>query len=233
MSVILANIDELIESYDVQNDPVLKNHFKPIEQNLWNDIESYGEDDNEYGATLARHLMRTSAIGMHFLTTSLGFSEKAGRNFYDANLLQDLGKIHPDYETEIWALPHRPSEEERAEKRLHVERGPELIDQAIADTPDALKQHPHIQVIKAIQLYHHERVDGSGDYGLVAEKMGKVIKAICIIDAFDGDMIHRPHQLSERTPEEALKRLQDGMKYDGAFDPDMLQRFIDFQLVES
>jgi hypothetical protein len=60
--------------------------------------------------------------------------------------------------------------------------------------------------------------------------MGKVIKMICIIDAFDGDMIHRPHQPAERTPKEALERLKNSDKYKGAFDEDILNRFIDFTL---
>ena len=60
--------------------------------------------------------------------------------------------------------------------------------------------------------------------------MGDIIKAICIIDTFDGDMIHRPHQRAERTPERALERMQTNAKYDGVFDLEMLQRFVDFTL---
>jgi HD-GYP domain-containing protein (c-di-GMP phosphodiesterase class II) len=226
-------LDSLIESYDVQNDPLLEKYFRPIEKELWSQIENYGEEINEYGAVLSKHLVRTSAIGMYFLTDELGFSEKAGRNFYDANLLQDLGKTHDDYDVDIWALPHRPSEKERVEKRKHAMRGVEILEEAIKDCPDELKQHPHIEVIKAIQLFHHERIDGSGQFGLKGPEMGKVIKAICIIDAFDGDMIHRPHQRAKRTPEEALERMESGQKYENAFDAGILQRFIDFQLPES
>ena len=227
------SIDNLIESYDVQEDAVLEKYWHPIEKKLWNDIENYAEEINEYGAVLSKHLMRTSAIGMYFLTDKLGFSEKAGRNFYDANLLQDLGKIHDNYNANIWSLPHRPSPEERAEKRLHAMRGTEMIDEALKDAPEELKNHPHIKVIKAIQLYHHERVDGSGQFELTGNQMGKIIKAICIVDAFDGDMIHRPHQPSQRTPEEALNRLETGNKYEGAFDEGIMQSFIDFQLMAS
>lgn len=214
-------IDSLIESYDVQSDKVLAAEWKPIEEKLWQRIETYGVEVNEYGAVLSKHLMRTSSIGMYFLTDCLGLSEKAGRNFYDANLLQDLGKIHPAYDVGIWSLPHRPTEDERLEKRLHTKRGNEMIDEAIANSSEDLKNHPHIQVIKAIQLYHHEKAD---------DRLGQVLKAICIIDAFDGDMIHRPHQPAKRTPEEALERLQTAEKYQGAFDPEMLKRFIDFQM---
>lgn len=217
----MINIDKIIESYDIQNDPVLLTEWKPIEEKLWQQIENYGVAENEYGAVLSKHLIRTSSIGMAFITDCLGFSERAGRNFYDANLLQDLGKVHFDYNINIWSLPHRPSEEEREEKRLHMKRGNQIIDAVLKDKSKELQNHPHIQVTKAIQLYHHEKA---------SDDFGQIIKAICIIDAFDGDMIHRPHQRAKRTPEEALKRLQTASKYQGAFDQGILKRFVDFQM---
>lgn len=229
----MPNIDELIESYDAQDDPILEQHFKPIESKLWQKIENYATEVNEYGAVMSKHLMRTSAIGMQFLTVELGFSEKAGRNFYDANLLHDLGKIHPCYAPSLWQLPHRPTPEEREEKRAHTQLGAELLDLALVKTSKELQTHPHIQVIRSIQLHHHERMDGQGYEGKKGDTLGQVIKAICIIDAFDGDMIHRPHQPGQRTPEQALKRLKNAKKYQSAFDLEMLERFIDFQLPES
>lgn len=227
---IPANIDALIDSYDVETDPVLLLLFNDIIESLFEQIQHYQLDGNEYGTKLSQHLTRTSMIAREFVEHGLGLSNRAARNVFDANLLQDLGKIHPDYDPDIWDLPHRPSEEERAKKRLHPARGVELLDRALADSPDELKNHPHIQVIKAIQLYHHERVDGTGAYGLTGDQMGQVMQAICIIDAFDGDMIHRPHQPAQRTPEQALERMKTNDKYIGAFDPNMLQHFIDFQL---
>ncbi len=225
-----GDIDELLESYDVQNDPVLITHWQPIESLLWKKIENYGGEINDYGAIMGKHLMRTSAIGMQYLSTELGFSEKAARNFYDANLLHDLGKTHPSYDPNIWQLPHRPTSEERLEKREHTQLGVELVDLSLTKAPPELQNHPHIHVVQALQRLHHERIDGEGYEGMKAGELGKAIQAICIIDAFDGDMIHRPHQPSRRTPEEALKRMQTGKKYEGAFDPENLQRFIDFQL---
>ena len=80
---------------------------------------------------------------------------------------------------------------------------------------------------------HHERVDGTGYEKLDGHTLGRLIKAICIIDAYDGDMIHRPHQLKKRTPKEALERLKNGKKYEDAFDQEILERFIDFQMAGS
>lgn len=233
MSTSFGNIDELIESYDVQDDRILDTHYCPIETRLWHMIENYADEVNEYGAIMSKHLKRTSAIGMQFITTELGFSEQAGRNFYDANLFHDLGKTHPCYDPNLWQLPHRPTPEEREEKRHHTQLGVELVDLALVKSPEELQTHPHIRVIQSIQRHHHERFDGDGYEKKDVKKLGKIIEAICIIDAFDGDMIHRPHQPAQRTAEEALKRLKEGRKYQGAFDPDMLAHFIDFQMVAS
>ena len=101
---------------------------------------------------------------------------------------------------------------------------------ALVKSPDALVNHPHIALTHALQRYHHERIDGTGYENLTGDALGKIIKAICIIDAYDGDMIHRPHQVQQRTPEEALERLKNGAKYQGAFDEEILEQFIDFTL---
>ena len=220
------NIDKLLENYDYRNDRILKSYFHPIAENLWEDIKHY--DDDEYGQVLAAHLKRTSKLAEQFLVEKLGFSKTAGHNFFEANLFQDLGKIHPEYDPAIWNLPHRPTEEERLEKRKHVARGADLIEDALEAESLALNTHDHIYVIKAIQMYHHERIDGTGRYKLTGDIMGNALKAICIIDAFDGDMIKRPHQPSKRTPEETLDRMQNDEKYAGAFDADILKAFIDF-----
>lgn len=219
----LVDLDHIIESYDYATDPLLKNHFHLIEQHLCEKIENYGEGVNDYGSAMMKHLQRTSQYGSDFLI-HIGFSHKAANNFYHANLLQDLGKIHPAFDVGLWSLPHRPSDEERAEKRLHVPRGPEvfkdsLYSKAVADEMASLFSHPHISiVIPAIQLFHHERIDGKGPYGKTGDEMGKVIKTACIVDAKDGDMIPRPHQEHGRGEEEALDRMKNGEKYQGAFD---------------
>ena len=130
---IPTNIDALIDSYDVETDPVLLLLYNNIIERLFKNIQTYQLDGNEYGTVLSQHLTRTSMIAREFIEHGLGFSNRAARNIYDANLLQDLGKIHPAYDPDIWALPHRPSEAERAEKRLHTRRGVELLDQALED----------------------------------------------------------------------------------------------------
>jgi hypothetical protein len=227
----LLELDEIIESYDFDTDPVLAEHFHAVEQALCRDIESYGAGVNDYGKTVMAHLIRTSIDGRDFMVSALGFSAKAANNFYHANLLQDLGKIHPAFDPALWTLPHRPTPEEKKEKRTHVFRGPQILGKALNSQIDILFDHPHINtVIPAIQLFHHERVDGTGTYGKTGAEMGKVIKTACIVDALDGDMIARPHQgKAGRTLTEALERMKTGEKYQGAFDG-LLDVYISFKL---
>ncbi|HPD83593.1 MAG: HD domain-containing protein [Alphaproteobacteria bacterium] len=230
MSYLTSSVDTLIESYDVDQDPLIQGEFTPVHNRLWHFIENYADNINEYGGVMCKHLQRTSAIGQAFMVQELGFSERAGRNFYDANLLHDLGKCHPCYDPNIWQTPHRPTPEEREEKREHTRLGVEYLDLSLTHSPEALQEHPHVQIIKSLQLHHHERIDGTGYEGFQGKDLSKIIKMICIIDAFDGDMIHRPHQPAKRTPREALERLKNGAKYQGAFDTEILDQFIDFTL---
>lgn len=231
----LLALDHVIDSYDYDTDPVLQKHFRPVENALWSLIEHYGTGVNDFGQQMAAHLRRTSLDASHFLKDELGFSDRAARNFHAANLFHDLGKIHAAYPPQIWSLTHRPSEEERAEKRKHTLRGPKVFAIAMEDASSTLLDHPHIKtVIPALQLFHHERADGAGHFGKTAAELGHVIKAICIADAKDGDMIQRGHQELRRSEKDALLRMtgrppyDDSGKYAGAFD-DTLDRYIRYR----
>ncbi len=231
----LIALDDVIESYDYDSDPILQNHFRPIEDALWALIENYGAGVNNFGQDMAAHLRRTSLDGMKFMTGALGFSTRAGRNFHAANLFHDLGKIHSDYDPVLWSLPHRPTDAERAEKRKHTLRGPQVFAAALHDAPRALLDHPHIKiVIPALQLFHHERIDGNGPFRKAGDMLGHVIKMAAIIDAKDGDMKYHAHQNFRRTEREALLRMKSlpdydpKGKYDGAFD-EMLDAYIAYR----
>ncbi|NQZ13653.1 MAG: hypothetical protein HRT94_02345 [Alphaproteobacteria bacterium] len=234
-SIDLVALDEVIESYDYSTDPILSQYDHTIEDMLWRRIEHYGAGECNYGQVLSAHLRRVSLDGREFLMNELGFSDKAANNFQVANLFHDLGKTHKEYDRTIWNLPHRPTQEERLEKRLHTVRGAELFLEAIDDLPDELKNHPHLAiVIPALQIFHHERVNGSGYVGRTGDQMGKLIKALCIADCKDGDLVRRGHHVTQRTEKEALLRMKglseyDGdCKYVGAFDA-MLDQYIHYR----
>lgn len=224
----LIALDDVIASYDVKNDAVFAS-FKPIFDQIWNDIEAYGAGLNDYGLQMAGHLNRISVDGANFLK-KVGFSVAVQRNFDAAFRLSDLGKLHPAYNVEDWTLDRRPTADEKDERRLHTERGVEILERYIKDLPEDVKSHPHITtVIPALMMYHHERLDGQGQFGLKADQLGTVVRVSCIVDAYDGDRIARPHQPAMRTEVEALRRMMslDGHdKYDGAFDENLLMQYV-------
>lgn len=230
----LCALDEVIESYDVINDPILSPIWPKIAADLWRDIGAYGADENNYGTVMHGHLERISKDGQNFMA-ALGYSEAAGRNFYDAFKLSDIGKLHDDYAIGIWSLPHRPTEDERLAKRMHTLRGLDYLERAYKtyNVSDDFLNHPHIKiVIPALMLYHHERLDGKGYAGKPAAALGKTIRMACIVDAYDGDRILRPHQPAKRTPIEAIERMMaigEDKKYEGAFDMDLLEKFRAFK----
>lgn len=230
----LCALDDVISSYDASTDPILQPLWAQIAADLWAEIGAYGQGINQYGETMQGHLERISADGRDFMV-QLGFSQTASNNFYDAFKLSDIGKLHRDYDIGIWSLPHRPTDEERAEKRKHTLRGLDYLEDAYAryDVSDAFLNHPHIKiVIPALMLYHHERLDGQGYAKKSANDLGKTMRMACIVDAYDGDRIHRPHQPAKRTPIEAIERMMalgDDKKYAGAFDADLLSAFKTFK----
>lgn len=232
----LVNLDTLIESYDAANDPILTPIWPKIASELWAEIGNYGAKTNNYGEVMHGHLERISADGRDFMKT-LGYSDHAANNFYDAFKLSDIGKLHPDYDIGIWSLPHRPTEEERIEKRKHTLRGIDYLENAYKryGVPEDFLQHPHIKtVIPSLMLYHHERLDGKGYSNKKADELGKTIRMACIVDAYDGDRIQRPHQPAKRTPLEAIERMLaygEDKKYQGAFDTELLESFKSYKVI--
>ncbi len=232
-SSVPHNIDEAIASYDVRENNDFGREWSPLSQRMWNDITNYDADGAQYGEKqLAPHLLRISEDGSNFLL-HLGYADNIAANFKDAYRLSDIGKIDRRYNPEIWSLPHRPTEEERILKRKHTEWAPDVI-KTYTNGNEALNSHLHVNtVIPALSLYHHERVDGKGPFGLPAGDMGVVMNVACIVDAYDGDRILRPHQPEQRSPEEALDRMAaigEDSKYAGAFDADLLARYRQFKL---
>ncbi|MGE4314465.1 MAG: hypothetical protein AB7E85_09400 [Pseudobdellovibrionaceae bacterium] len=230
------NLDQLIASYDVRNDPLLKPDWPALHTRILGAIASYDREGAAYGQKqLLPHLQRIAEDGHAFLL-HLGQPEHVAYNFADAYILSDLGKIHDRYDPAIWSLPHRPTDEERQEKRLHPGLGPEVIEMYVENQTMHIKDHPHIAlVIPSLMCFHHERLDGTGPYKREKDTLGLVMQVAILVDVFDGDRIPRAHQDHGRTPEEALDRmaaLGEDKKYEGAFDPTLLQTYRDFKLTQ-
>ncbi len=217
----LPRLDRLIESYGYDRD--FGERFAPYEKKLWDRQRNFGDGVNNYGRQMIAHSVRVAYEGANFMRF-IGFSDRACANFEAAMKFHDLGKTHDCYDPGIWTLPNRPTPEQREDKRRHARLGVEVLDEVLADAPE-LAMHPHIILMKALMVYHHERADGNGPEGMKRENMPLAVQASCIVDAYDGDRMRRPHQTHQRTPGEALERMaaMNGEdKYAGAFDRDMI-----------
>lgn len=217
--------DDLLDRYDYSTDEELKDKLHAWDRTLIRAMMTYASGLSKFGQQMTTHQNRTGKIGRDFML-SLGYSEKAAKNFRAAMFFHDIGKTHPNYNPGIWSLWERPSPEEKAEQKKHARRGADMFE-TLADQI-GISSHPHFKVRHAVTLYHHERRDGTGPEGYNVTTLPQFVQISCIIDAYDGDMIHRPHQPRARTPQEAAVRLMglDGSdKYKGAFDSYLIRKF--------
>lgn len=190
----------------------------------------YDRRGSRFGMRLTAHQNRVAKNGKAFLLY-LGASEAEARNFRAAMLFHDQGKIDESYPPGIWTLPDRPTLDEKSQQKRHARLGADMWQEDAATLK--IQDHPFTKLRYDLTRYHHERADRNGPEGLDARQQPEYVRVSCIIDAYDGDRIQRPHQLKQRTPAEALRRMagidDHKHKYKGAFDDKLLAAYIDFQ----
>ncbi len=220
--------DTLLDKYDYATDPLLKKYLHKWDRVYIGAMMSYASGIGDFGRQMMAHQNRVSHDGARFLK-HLGYSDRAAKNFRAAMLFHDMGKTHPTYNPMIWVLFERPSEEEKELQKKHARLGAGMVQSLIDRCPE-LKNHPHMQVRHAVTLYHQERIDGTGPENFMADRLPVFAQVACIVDAYDGDMIPRPHQERQRTPREALRRMlgldDPTRKYSGAFSGRLLQQYV-------
>lgn len=222
---------DTLELYDYADDALLRLHLHGRDRADIRRVMLYGRDVNRFGRRMMAHQNRVARDGADFLRF-LGYGERAARNFRAAMMLHDIGKIHPDYDPALWMLDDRPDPVQKALQKRHARYGAEMLEDFARALPD-LAEHPHIGVRYALTRYHHERLDGRGPEGLDAAALPEYVQVACIVDAYDGDLIPRPHQKEKRTPAQALRRMagrdDPHGKYDGAFDARLLARYTEMK----
>lgn len=220
--------DKLLDQYTYATDDALRAHLHGADRARIAAMMGYSRDVSPFGIQMTAHQNRMSRDGARFLR-HLGYSERAARNYRAALLFHDMGKTHESYDPRTWMKTDRPTPEEKAHMRRHARLGADMLMDMAQEQP-ALRDHPHIQVRYAVTLYHHERADGTGPEKLDVSTLPVFVQASCIVDAYDGDMIPRPHQPRPRTPREALRRLMAlddaDSKYAGAFNRDLLKEYV-------
>ena len=220
--------DTALDSYDYATDPILKEKWHSWDRVYIDAMMSYESQISKFGLQMMAHQNRTSKLGADFLRF-LDFSDQAAKNFRAAMLFHDIGKTHSTYNPAIWSLAERPTPAERAVKRKHAKLGGEMMETFARER--GLLSHPHFKVRHAVTRYHHERADNQGPDQLGAAYLPVFVQVSCLVDAYDGDRIKRPHQPRQRTHREAIRRMMsmDGHdKYLGAFHTPLLNKFAKF-----
>lgn len=220
--------DSLLDQYDYADDPVLRKHLHAWDCVHIGAMMGYAASIGRFGPQMMAHQNRVSKDGARFLKF-LGFSDRAARNFRAAMLFHDLGKTHNSFNPSTWLLDERPTEEEKKLRLQHARLGANMWESFCKKNPELIA-HPHFKVRYAVTLCHHERTDGTGPERMMAASLSTFAQISCIIDAYDGDRIRRPHQPRRRTPREALRRLagidDPARKYAGAFSASLLGKYI-------
>jgi len=123
--------------------------------------------------------------------------------------LHDIGKIGiPDG---ILLKPSKLTGEEYAQIKRHTDIGRIILSGSA---------FPTLQMAERIALYHHERWDGSGYYGLAGEAIPIEARIVSIADVYDVVTHVRPYKEAQ-TPAAALALLQE--ESGKQFDPNLVQ----------
>ena len=126
-------------------------------------------------------------------------------------ILHDIGKIYVSETVLYKAGPL--SQGEWGEMKQHTLTGAELLDAV-----------PYLAQAIPIIRYHHERWDGKGyPDGLAGEEIPPGARIVAVADSFDAMTVSRVYQ-NAITPEQALKKLQEGSGTQ--YDPDVIQAFV-------
>lgn len=217
----------ILDQYEYASDPLLQKHLHAWDRMYIGAIMSYAHGFSNFGRQMMAHQNRVSRDGARFLRF-LGYSDRAARNFRAAMLFHDLGKTHSAYNPALWTLDERPTPEEKELQKRHAAMGADMFECFSKAIPGML-EHPHYQVRYSVTRFHHERMDGTGPEGLIASSLPEYVQVACIVDAYDGDMIPRPHQQEPRTKRSALQRLMGREdpkgKYIGAFSGRLLSQY--------
>jgi putative nucleotidyltransferase with HDIG domain len=120
-----------------------------------------------------------------------------------AALLHDLGK--QGVSDEVLFKPDRLTDEERAEMDTHAAHTRNILDRIVY--PAGLRDVPRIAA------WHHEKLDGTGPFGIPGDQIPLASRILAVADVFDALMSPRPYR-EALTPRRALMILENGANVD-------------------
>lgn len=156
-------------------------------------------------ADAARHSERVQRVSMaigHALDLSLNEHELLSV----ASLLHDLGK--QGVSDEVLHKPGRLSDEERHEMDQHAAHTQAILDM--------IEYPAHLCDVPRVAAYHHEKMDGTGPFGIAGDDIPLAARIIAVADVFDALVSERSYKPA-MPPLDALAVLERGRGRD--FDP--------------
>jgi putative two-component system response regulator len=130
--------------------------------------------------------------------------------------LHDIGKIGiPDG---ILLKSGKLTSDEYVKVKTHTDIGRVILSGS---------RFPVLQMAERIALYHHERWDGSGYYGLAGEAIPVEARIVSVADVYDVITHERPYKKAQ-SPADALALLQE--ESGKQFDPNLVQVLLELNL---
>lgn len=154
----------------------------------------------------ARHSYFVGLLGLSLATT---LSLDNSKDYFVGGIIHDVGKLSmPDW---ILKGTGKLADHEIPLLHYHVLDGKKLLDRLGFD-----------QFFLDVALYHHERVDGSGYFGLKQHEIPLCAKVMGIVDSFEAIYTGRSYQEGTDHLDTALETLT---RNPSLYDPYLLKKF--------
>ena len=146
--------------------------------------------DPETGSHLDR-MSRYSRLIAQALAEKYDLDDDYIEHVFMFSPLHDIGKIAiPD---SILLKPDRLTDQEMAVMRTHPLRGSEIIEELIENF--GLNRIGHVEMLRNIAAFHHEKVDGSGyPHGRQGYDIPLEARIVAVADIFDALTSTRPYK---------------------------------------
>lgn len=153
----------------------------------------------------ASHSCRVRDVAVH-VGLLLDLTEEQLESLSMAALLHDMGKH--GIRDEVLLKPGRLTDLERKEMANHSELTQTILDK--------IAYPSHLKDVPRLAAFHHEKMDGTGPYGLTGDEIPIQSRIIAVADVFDALVSARVYK-KPMPPEQALAILDQGKNIE--FDP--------------